>query len=170
MALRWHDGAMKINETFSYDGKTVEEVYSNIVSEAFRTESCVKQHSTDYSVTVEAKADGGHLVTIVRTTPANMPDFIKKLTGDTVKVKQTEDWSGPAADGSRKADVKMSIIGQPAEMKGTTVLVGAGNNASFTLDGEVKVSIPFIGKKIEPEIAKGILASLREEVALAKDQ
>ena len=93
-----------------------------------------------------------------------MPDFVKKLTGDTVKVKQTEKWSGPAADGSRTADVKVSIIGQPAEMNGTATLTPGADGTAFDLVGDVKVSIPFLGKKIEPEVAKAIIASLDEEV------
>ena len=55
-----------------------------------------------------------------------MPDFVKKLTGSTVKVKQTEVWSGPDASGNRSADVKVSIIGQPAEMTGKANLVANG--------------------------------------------
>ena len=164
--FRWHDGAMKINETFSYEGATVESVYAIITDQAFRTEACAEQGASDYSVTVEPNEGGGDTVTVIRTTPADMPDFIKKLTGDTVKVKQTEEWAGPDSGGHRNANVKVSIIGQPAEMKGTAVIMNAGDNASFTLDGEVKVSIPFIGKKIEPEVAKAILGSLRSEVAL----
>lgn len=157
---------MKINETFSYDGASVERVYAIITDQAFRTETCAEQGATDYSVTVEPNSGGGDTVTVIRTMPAEMPDFIKKLIGDTVKVKQTEEWAGADANGHRNAGIKVSIIGQPAEMKGTAEIVSAGNNASFTLDGDVKVSIPFIGKKIEPEVAKAIVSSLRSEVAL----
>lgn len=157
---------MKINETFSYDGASVEDVYAIITDQAFRTEACAEQGASDYSVTVEPNAGGGDTVTVVRTMPTDMPDFIKKLTGDTVKVKQTEEWAGPDGGGHRNANVKVSIIGQPAEMKGTAVIINAGDNASFILDGDVKVSIPFIGKKIETEVAKAILGSLRSEVAL----
>ncbi|MEO6604709.1 MAG: DUF2505 domain-containing protein, partial [Aeromicrobium sp.] len=97
-------------------------------------------------------------------------DFVKKLTGNTVKVKQTEVWGPPDADGNRSADVKVSIIGQPAEMVGTALLKGSGSGTEFTVKGDVKVSIPFIGKKIEPEVAKAIIASLREEVSYGMEK
>lgn len=154
---------MKLNESFSYSGSDVESVYALITDQEFRTESCANQGSTDYTVTVEPKGDGA-TVTVIRTQEADLPDFVKKLTGSTVKVKQTEVWSGPNADGGRTADVKVSIIGQPAEMIGKATLSSAAGGSDFQLDGDVKVSIPFIGKKIEPEIAKAITASLREEV------
>ena len=155
---------MKITESFSYEGADVESVYALISDQAFRTESCANQGATDYDVQVESTGDGA-TVTLLRTQEAEMPDFVKKLTGSTVKVKQTEVWSGPDADGNRTADVKVSIIGQPAEMVGTATLKAAGGGTDFSLNGDVKVNIPFIGKKIEPEVAKAIIASLREEVS-----
>ena len=154
---------MKLNEKYTYTGAGVEDVYGLLVDEAFRTESCANQGSTDYEVTVSPTGDGATVV-IVRTQEADMPDFVKKLTGSTVKVKQTEVWSAPDASGNRTADVKVSIIGQPAEMTGTAKLFALDGGTEFTVDGDVKVSIPFIGKKIEPEVAKAIRSSLREEV------
>lgn len=156
---------MKLSESFTYDGADVTSVYALITDEAFRTEACAEVGAEDYEVSVEPVGDG-HTVTVVRTVKAELPDFIRKLTGNTVKVKQTETWGPASADGSREAGVKVSIIGQPAEMLGTAVLSTAGSGTSFALDGEVKVSIPFIGKKIEPEIAKAIISSLRDEVEL----
>jgi uncharacterized protein DUF2505 len=160
---------MKLNESFSYSGSDVESVYALITDQAFRTESCANQGSMDYTVTVEPNGDGA-TVTVIRTQEADLPDFVKKLTGSTVKVKQTEVWSGPGGDGSRTADVKVSIIGQPAEMVGKATLSATGDGSEFELNGDVKVSIPFIGKKIEPEIAKAITLSLREEVAYGMER
>jgi hypothetical protein len=154
---------MKLKESFSYSGAGVEDVYALITDQAFRTDSCANQGSLEYDVTVDDNGDAA-TVTVVRTQEADMPDFVKKLTGNTVKVKQTEVWGAPDADGNRSADVKVSIVGQPAEMTGTAKLTGSGDNTDFTLVGDVKVSIPFIGKKIEPEVAKAIKSSLREEV------
>jgi hypothetical protein len=155
---------VKITESFSYKGADVESVYALISDQAFRTESCANQEATDYDVKVDKDGDGA-TVTLLRTQETDMPDFVKKLTGNTVKVKQTEVWGGPDSDGNRKANVKVSIIGQPAEMVGVAKLTGSSGGTEFTLDGDVKVSIPFIGKKIEPEVARAIIASLREEVA-----
>ena len=154
---------MKLSEKFSYAGSDVDAVYGLLVDESFRTESCANQGATDYEVNVVPSGEGA-TVTIVRTQDADMPDFVKKLTGSTVKVKQTEVWSGPDASGNRTADVKVSIIGQPAEMVGKAKLFAVDGGADFTVDGDVTVKIPFLGKKIEPEVAKAIRASLREEV------
>ena len=160
---------MKLNESFSYEGADVEAVYALITDQVFRTESCANQGAHEYEVTVEESGDGA-TVTVIRTQDADLPDFVKKLTGSTVKVKQTEVWSGPDASGNRTADVKVSIIGQPAEMVGKAKLYAAGEGSEFTIDGDVTVKIPFLGKKIEPEVAKAIKASLREEVDYGKSK
>jgi hypothetical protein len=151
---------MKISETFEYPGTDVEGVYALITDQNFRAEATAVD-AIDYEVTVEAST-----VTILRTMDNDMPDFIKKLAGETVKVKQTEHWSEPAADASRSADVKVTIIGQPAEMRGTASITPNSEGARFSLEGDVKVSIPFIGKKIEHEVAKAIIAALKNDVAM----
>lgn len=156
---------MKLNETFTYAGATVEQVFGLISSQDFRSRSCEELGDLEHDVRV-VENGGGATVTINRKINSDMPDFIKRLTGDTVKVLQEEVWGAAGADGSRKADVKVTIQGQPAHMVGDATISDAGGSAEFVLNGDVKVSIPFIGKKIEPEIAKAILSTLRSEVAL----
>ena len=156
---------MKFNDSYEYAGADVEAVFGLISSQEFRTEAAEDAGATDIDVSVESSG-GSTTITIVRTQPADLPDFVKKLTGSTVKVKQTETWGEPDGSGTRTADVKVSIIGQPAEMLGKATLANASGGTSFAVDGDVKVSIPFIGKKIEPEIARAIKGSLRGEVEL----
>lgn len=155
---------MKLAKNYTYPAD-VADVFALIRSEEFRTEGCIDQKALDQEVTVEVE-DDRHVVTIRRTMPSEMPDFVRKLTGDTVEVVQVETWEPAAADGSRTAAVSVDIVGQPAQMKGTAALTADGGSTSFTVEGNVKVSIPLIGRKIEPEVVKAISASLDAEVAL----
>ncbi len=151
---------MKLNESFSYDDATVEQVFNLITNEDFRSRACAELGDLEHDVTVnDAK------VTIVRKVESDLPDFVRKFTGGTVSVRQEEDWGPADSDGTRRADISVKILGQPAQMLGTAVLANDAGNASFVVTGDVKVSMPFIGKKIEPEVAKAIRASLRSEVA-----
>ena len=153
---------MKLKETFTYPDTDVESVYALISDPTFREDAVAAVGGTDIEITIEP-SDGGHTVTVIQTQPAQVPDFVKKFVGDSVKVKQTERWGGPDVDGSRSADVKFSVIGQPAEMLARVELSGEGD-VSFVVDGDLKVNVPFIGRRIEPEIAKIISASLRSDV------
>lgn len=157
---------MKLNETFSCPGATVEAVYALITDQAFRESAADADGAVERDITVAANTAGGDTVTIVRTIPADLPDFVKKFTGETVKIKQTEEWGGPNSTGSRTADISVKIIGQPAEMIGTALLDGNSPDANLIIDGDVKVKVPFLGKKIEPEIRKAILSSVRHEAEL----
>ena len=153
---------MKIKESFTYPDTDVESVYALVSDPAFREEAVAAVGGQDIEVTIEPSGDG-HTVTVIQTQPAKVPDFIKKFVGDSVKVKQTERWGGPDSNGDRSAEVKFTVIGQPADMLAQVDLSGEGD-VSFVVDGDLKVNVPFLGKKIEPEIAKIIAASLRSDV------
>jgi hypothetical protein len=153
---------VKVRESFTYPNTDVESVYTLITDPAFREEAVATVGGQDIEVTIEPTGDG-HTVTVVQSQPAKVPDFIKKFVGESVMVKQTETWGGPDADGNRSADVRFTVVGQPADMLAKVRLSGQGD-VSFVIDGELKVSVPFIGRKIEPEIAKIISASLRSDV------
>lgn len=154
---------MKLKETFTYPGADVEAVYAMVADGDFRARCAEATGATGVEARAEA-ADGGHRVTIIREQPGDLPPSIKKFVGDTVKIKQTENWGGPDAEGNRRADVKMSVIGQPAEMLGTATLTSTGGDTEFTISGDVKVNVPFVGKKIEPTIHQAIVASVRSDV------
>ncbi|KAA1422479.1 DUF2505 domain-containing protein [Mumia zhuanghuii] len=153
---------MKLHEIADYPGATPDQVFDIIRDDEFRAAVCEKIHAIAYEVTVE---DGGDevQVQIDRTMPADMPDFIKKITGETVEVRQVESWGPPAADGSRSGTVRLTIKGQPATMDGTMAIRPAAGGSELVVDGEVKVKIPLIGRKIEPEVAKAVIEALRVE-------
>jgi hypothetical protein len=153
---------MKIRETFQYPAG-VEAVFALISDEKFRIGAAEK--TGGLNVTAAVAADGeATKVTLQRTQPATVPDFVKKFIGDAVTVKQVEAWSAPDAHGTRKAKLTMKVAGQPAGFDGTATLKNAGRGAEFIVSGEVKVSVPFIGKKVEPVIAKAVLSSIKHDV------
>jgi threonine dehydrogenase-like Zn-dependent dehydrogenase len=99
--------------------------------------------------------------------PASASDAVKRLVGETVKVVQTEEWHAPGDSGTRTADLVIEIMGQPATMKGSIELRSSGTSVVQTITGDLKVSVPFFGKKIEPEIADAILAAIAVEQRVA---
>jgi acylphosphatase len=153
---------MKIREAFTYPRTDVESVYALVTNAQFREEAVAAVRGEDIEVTVEPSEDG-HTIIVLQTQPANVPDFIKKFTGDSVRVKQTERWGAADDEGNRAAEVKFTVIGQPVDMLGNAQL-SANGDVSFVVEGDLKVRAPFIGRKIEPEIARIIAASLRNDV------
>jgi hypothetical protein len=160
----WHDAAMKISATISYpDGTSPAQVYELATDTEFRGEVCEATHALDYDVSVDELGDDTAKVVVCRTMPADVPDFIKKMIGEKVDVVQTEEWGAPDGNGQRAADIVLQIKGQPATMKGTAAIIASDAGVVMQIDGDLKVSIPFIGKKVEGEIAKGIYAAVDKE-------
>ncbi|MFD1825515.1 MULTISPECIES: DUF2505 domain-containing protein [Mumia] len=153
---------MRLHEIADYPGATPDQVFSIIRDDEFRAEVCEKMHAIAYEVSVDDQEDQVQ-VQIDRTMPAEMPDFIKRLTGDTVEVRQIETWGPAAADGSRAGTVRLTIKGQPASMDGTMAIHPTASGAELVVEGDLKVKIPLIGRKVEPEVAKAIVAALRVE-------
>lgn len=152
---------MKLSETTTSD-INVEEAFQAHREQSVRELACKESGALSWEVTI-AEQGGRTRIQVDRVMPPNVPDFVKKFLGDTISVRQVEEWSAPEPDGTRKADVKVTIKGQPASMIGTAVLKPQGSGSVEVVEGEVKVNVPFVGKKIEPEIVKVLAAALKIE-------
>ena len=155
---------MKINKSYDYPAD-VQQVFDLVTSKEFREECCVYQDSPEYSVDVTDE-DGTTVIRIERKERNDLPDFVKRLTGEYVKVIQVEKWAPDDGSGVRTAQIFVDIVGQPAQMKGTSTLSASNGSSVLAVNGDIKVAIPLIGRKIEPEIAKAISASLDKDVEL----
>ena len=158
---------MKLSETTTSD-INVEEAFEAHCEQSVREQACKESGALSWQVTIEEQG-GRTRIQVDRVMPPNVPDFVKKFLGETISVRQVEEWSAADADGTRKADVKVTIKDQPASMVGTAVLKAQGSGSVEVVEGEVKVNVPFLGKKIEPEIVKVITAALKIEQRVGVD-
>ena len=154
---------MELSAEISYPGATPDEAFALVVDPKFRAAVCEATMALGYDVGIDEKDDGGAMVRVDRTMPAEVPDFVKKLVGETLDVRQTEEWSAPDAEGRRTADIRVDVVGQPAGMTGTIVLEPTPDGCREIVSGQVKVSIPFLGGKIEPEVAKNLVTAMKVE-------
>jgi uncharacterized protein DUF2505 len=154
---------MEVRAEINYPGGSPDEVFAMAVDKEFRQAVCEATAAISHHVEIDRGADGGAVVTVERTVPADVPDVVRSFVGRTLTIVQSEAWGPAAADGSRVADLHISIKGQPAAMTGTQTLQPAGNGSRQLIHGELTVSVPFIGKRIEPEVAKAIVAAAAKE-------
>lgn len=150
---------MQLNETLDYAADP-DTVFAMLCDQSWREEVCRRTYATEYTVTVQQSGDD----VVVRTTrvvPA--PDGAKKIVGSTLTVEQTETWGSADANGARRADLDIAIKGQPAGMKGSIALSPGGAGSLQVVSGDVKVRIPFIGAKFEPQIADAIKGAIAKE-------
>lgn len=124
------------------------------------------------SFSVVGDPAGAFTATTVRAIPADrIPDMAKKIPGVSsgISMTQVDRVSAPAADGSRTITSEVSVKGVPVTGSATQTLVPQGEATLANVDGEVKCSIPLVGKKIaaaaEPQIGRvfSMLGSSAEE-------
>lgn len=154
---------MDVRTEINYPNTSPEQAFALGMDRAFRAAVCEATHATSYEVAISEHDDGRASVRIDRTMPAELPDIARKVMGENVTVVQTEEWSAPAQGGARTAELTISIRGQPAKMVGTIALDSVDASARMRIAGDVKVSMPFFGRRIEAEVAKAIVAAAAKE-------
>ena len=159
---------MELKMSASYDA-TPEEVFAIVSDATFREQACEKTKALSYDVKVTESA-GDTVVRVEREMPAeNIPDVARKFVGSTLTVVQTETWHAANADGSRNADVKGEISNTPVTLKGTAKIASDGGQTVQSIDLDVKVNVPLIGRKMEPFVVDAIRSGLQKEHDLGRD-
>jgi hypothetical protein len=160
--------AMELKLSASYDA-TPEEVFAIVTDATFREQACEKTKALSYAVEV-TESGGDTIVKVEREMPSDdVPDIARKFVGQTLTVVQTETWHPAKADGSREADVRGEISNTPVTLKGTAQITAAGASTVQSIELDVKVAVPLIGKKIEPFVVDAIRSGLQKEHELGKD-
>ena len=155
---------MQLREVLEYDAP-LDRVFEMLCDRAWREKVCAEQRAESWDVTIDV-VDDQAWVSVVRVLPAQVPDVVKSMVGRTIETVQTENWGPTSPDGSRRAEFHVQVKGQPATVAGEVRLEPIGGRSRQTVVGDVRVKIPFIGRRIEPEIAKAIRAGITVEQRL----
>ena len=132
----------------------VDEVFATLSSpewvatkaQRFGDGALVKQH--------EPRPDGGVLLAVSRELPGGVPGFLERFLPKDGRVVETFEWAPSAGDGTRRGTWKADIPGAPARLGGTMRLEPTATGSRYTIEGDVKVSVPLIGGKAEGFIAE----------------
>jgi hypothetical protein len=144
------------------------DVYAMMTDQNYLDEVSVASGSLSHHASVE-----GSTTKTSRTLPA--PDSAARFTGPELTINDEVAWGDASPDGSRRATVTMTVLGQPVSFKGNLQLASGGRGSVVDVAGQLKVAIPFLGRKLEESAAPAVTASYRtqQEVGdkwLARDQ
>ena len=81
----------------------------------------------------------------------------KSLLGGDLVIKRVESWAAGAGT------VEVTLSGVPGRLDGGFTVTDNGSGSKVTLTGEVKVSIPLMGGKLEKVIAEQVVVLLDKE-------
>jgi hypothetical protein len=132
------------------------DVYAMMIDQGYLEEVCVASESISYDVSVS-----GSTTRSSRTLAS--PESAARFTGPQLTVVEEVAWSEAATDGSRTGTMNMTITGQPVSLKGTLRLAPGGRGTTVDLNGELKVAIPLLGRKLEQSSAPAVLAGFRTQ-------
>ena len=114
-------------------------------SEAFLDDVAQHAGAVQHTVTV-----GDVATRIDMTLPS--PGHAQKFLGQTVKFSIVMAFSDEASDGTIPGTVKVEVPGMPIEAHATSKLTPTGSGCTGDYEGELKVKIPLVGKKVEAQI------------------
>jgi len=133
-----------------------DQVYAMMTDQAYLEQVCVASESITYDASVSGSSTHSS-----RTLHA--PESAARFTGSQLTVIEDLTWGAPSADGSRTADITMTVLGQPVTLRGQLQMSPGGRGTVVALDGELKVAVPLLGKKLEQSAAPAVLAGFRTQ-------
>ena len=149
--------AMKFTHEIRY-AASADDVNAMLAQQAFREKVCEASGALAHTVQITPSAQGMQVV-VDQTLPADgIPSFATKIVGDKIQVVQKETWASPS-----RAELEVTIPGKPGHLRGTITLAQQGDQTVETVEGEIKVSIPLVGGKLEALIGDLLASALRTE-------
>lgn len=159
---------MKIANTAEYSA-TPDEVFAVLSDPKFQEAKCAATAAIKHKASVETSGDRT-VITTERILPSDgLPDFVKSMVGETLKVTETQEWGPASADGSREGTVTMGVAGAPIALQGKISLAPGGAGTIEDLSAELKAKVPLIGGKIEKAAAPPIEEAIAIEVQTAQE-
>jgi Protein of unknown function (DUF2505) len=153
---------MKFEHSNSYEAPA-SDVYAMLTDRDFREKVCSYIRAPKYDVTIDESSG----VTTVRIDQQQrvrkVPAFAAKLVGETVQVVQVERWTSPTT-----ADLELTIPGKPGHLNGRITLEEASGRTVERITGELKVSIPLVGGKLEGVIEGLIKLGISSEEEIGR--
>lgn len=139
----------------------VQDVYRALVDETYLKDRLKVLGGTDAQL-VSFTSSGGQTSYQLKQGVAaeHLPSVAKSLLGGDLVIHRVEAWTEAGHTGT----VEVTINGVPGRLDGTIELAEhAGGGSKLTLTGQVKVSIPLVGGKLETMIAEQVAALLDKE-------
>lgn len=156
---------MKFTHRVEYPA-TVDEVWAVMSSTDFQDAKCEATSTGTWTSDVATSADRTR-ITSERVLPTDdLPDIARSFVGPSLTISEQQIWSAPATDGSRTAELQVHIKGAPMTLKGTVRLSPNGSGSSQEINGDLKVSVPLIGGKLEKAASDPLMFAAKTETDL----
>jgi hypothetical protein len=147
----------------SFDSEVpVEDLFAVLSGEDWAATKAAHLGDDSRVLSHEVGADGSVKVVMSRRLPDGVPGVLQKFLPADQRVTTTDSW-GPEQGSARHGTWSAHIDGAPATLGGTMRIEPLAHGNRYTIEGEVKVSVPLIGGKAEAFIAEQIVRLAQKE-------
>lgn len=159
---------MKIEETWSY-AAPAEQVFEMLLDPAFQEAKCAAAGALSHSVSVNDQAAPQVIETHREMATEGLPENVARIVGKTLKVVEIQRWGQPAEDGSRTADIDVSLGGLPINFVGHIRMTPKGETTHMHVLGDLRARIPLVGKKVEIASAPAVSGGVQIEAQTGRE-
>ena len=148
---------MDINGHLVYDHPPAD-VFAMFVDADYVRARAEATGGTDVEAEVSAVGDTTEIANS-RTIVADVPSFARSMVGDSIRIVENHVW-GPEASGSREGTFEVRFGTVPVVLRGRLHMVPDGAGTIATLEGQIKATVPLVGRKIEQLVHDQVAAAL----------
>lgn len=118
---------------------------------------------------VEVTEDGGvTTITVNASVDTDMlPAAARRFVRSGLSVSVVETWV-PAQGTTRRGTTEVHVKGAPVTLRATSVLTGDSGTTTRTIDADLTVSIPLMGRRIEQQAQSHVHALFARELEAAR--
>lgn len=131
-------------------------VHAMMLDRGYQEQVCVDSESRRWEVQVTPPRTWSS-----RTLTS--PESAARFTGPELTILEETIWGEAGPDGSRDADLVLTVERQPVSLRGKLRLAPGGRGTTVRLTGELKVNVPLLGRKLEQGAAPAVLAGFRTQ-------
>lgn len=147
----------RLTHELTYDAP-LSEVAAMLRDPAFREKVCTRQRVLSHEVTITENGDAADVSVERRQAVEGVPAVAAKVVGDEITIVHRETWHD-----WHSGDYTVGIPGKPGHIAGTVSLAESDGLTVETVELDVTVSIPLVGKKLEGVVVDLLKAALRTE-------
>lgn len=148
----------------------VEDAFALISSQEYQLAKVTSQ-APDATAQVTDQVGGVVAIHSERSLPTQgMPGPVVSMVGSTLTITERQTWRPAKGDGSRTADLEITVGGMPVGLVGTITLSPTAAGSTMAVDADLTCTIPLFGKKIEEAAKPTIEETIDDEARLLKER
>ncbi|WP_314454173.1 DUF2505 domain-containing protein [uncultured Actinomyces sp.] len=124
-----------------------------LATPAYQEERVARAGLDDVSVDVAQRGQGFVSTISGSVQPSQLPSVASRFVRSAVSFTVAESWGEPKDDGSRSGGYDVTVKGAPVKVSATSTMApaadGTDETTTVTVDVDLKVTVPLVGKTIE---------------------